>query len=209
MVVFFLFFAAVTVSIWWSHVRIRPKDRLNHQCFAKRDSVRYDYHALETHPITQHREGVQKDIWISQNGGRRHLRILSRQSEVTFHEENHKVNAVEKLQNLECWLQDDPATSCCIPGYLPDIAKGSDMQLVRCFRASEGSYFYPSHSFITKKASMLFFRLPGHDLPQLVDESLAFFTGTASEIHFSACDIPPTFVAQHLHATFDSPRRSP
>jgi hypothetical protein len=209
--VFFSCFLAVTCAIaYWDHVRLRRHDKARYQKFVVENSSQRARHALETHPATQNRQVVQKDFWIMQESERQHLRIQSQESELIIHERKGKLEAVEKLLGLDCWLQD--------PGNHPisilqkkAIGKreNDNTQQVRHLTAQEGIYFYPSHHFIAQTVHMQFFRLPGHDLPEAVESRFAFFSGTATEACFSACGKSPLFTAQHLHASFDPTKSLP
>jgi hypothetical protein len=209
LVIFSVFFC-LTVSIaFWDHVRLRHSDPTSYRNFVTENSTQHARHALENHPATQNREKVQKDFWIMQNHQRQHLRILSEKSELIIHERKGKLEAVEKLHKLECWLQEagSEAPSILQKESVEEIHP--DMQQVRHLTAEEGIYFYPSHHFLAQIVHLQFFRLPGRDLPLDADPSLAFFTGTATEASFSACGKSPTFTAQHLHASFDPTRGLP
>lgn len=205
--VFFSFFLCLTCLIaYWDHVRLRHNDKGRYQKFVQQNSLQRARHALETHPATQNRQIVQKDFWIMQGSERQHLRIQSQESELIVHERKGKLEAVEKLQHLDCWMQEIGNGSSSI---LQKIAPESHDQQVRHLTAEEGIYFYPSHHFIAQTVQMQFFRMPGHGLPETIDSTFAFFSGTATEVNFSACGKSPTFTAQHLHASFDPAKGLP
>ena len=209
--IFFSFFLCITCAIaYWDHVRLRHHDKERYQKFVQENSLQRTRHALETHPATQNRKIVQKDFWIMQGSQRQHLRIQSQESELIIHERKGKLEAVEKLQHLDCWLQ-EPGTSSgsILQKTAAERHGGNCQQQVRHLNAEEGIYFYPSHHFIAQTVQMQFFRLPGRDLPEAVDPELAFFSGTATEASFSACGKSPTFTAQHLHASFDPAKGLP
>ncbi|MBF8263970.1 MAG: hypothetical protein HW387_1635 [Parachlamydiales bacterium] len=206
---FSIFFCLTIAIAYWNHVRLRHSDRTAYRHFVHENSTQRARHALENHPATQNREKVQKDFWIIQNHQRQHLRVQSEHSELIIHERKGKLEAVEKLRNLECWLQEGV---CDEPSILQKPIFGSThfaLQQVRHLTADEGIYFYPSHHFLAQIVHLQFFRLPGRDLPLQIDSGLAFFSGTATEASFSACGKSPTFTAQHLHASFDPMRGLP
>jgi hypothetical protein len=204
-VVFFVFFLCTTCAVaYWDHVRLRPADPSRYLKFVQKNSLQKARHALEMHPATQNREVVQKDFWIVQDSFRQHLRIQSQQSELIIHERKGKLEAVEKLQGLECWMQELENGSASI--LHKSGQKTAGWQQVSHLTAKEGTYFYPSQHFLAQTVHMQIFRVTGRDLPERLDEDLAFFTGTATEAHFSACGKSPTFIAQHLHASFDPTR---
>jgi hypothetical protein len=204
---FTCFFTLTCLVAYWDHVRIRPQDRISYDAFVRENSAQRPRHALETHPATQKREQVQKDFWIPQGRQRQHLRILSRQSELILHERKGKLEAVEKLIGLECWLQEMIGEGASILHKQP--AGSPAMQQVRHLTADEGTYFYPSHHFLAQTVHLQFYRVLGTDLPENLDGSLAFLSGTATEASFSACGRGATFTARHLHASFDPTRGSP
>ena len=209
--IFFSFFLCATCAIaYWDHVRLRHDDRARYQKFDLKNSSQRARHALEMHPATQNRQIVQKDFWIMQGSQRQHLRIQSQESELIVHQRKGKIEAVEKLQKLDCWMQELGNNSTSILKKIA-IEHHDDgcLQQVRHMTAQEGIYFYPSHHFIAQIVHMQFFRLPGHDLPEAIDSELAFFSGTATEANFSACGKSPTFTAQHLHASFDPAKGLP
>ena len=201
---FSLFFLATCAIAYFDHVRLRPKDRSAYDHFVRLNSGQRARHALETHPATQLREQVQKDFWIPQGHQRQHIRILSQQSELILHERKGKLEAVEKLRGLECYLQEIGTSRSILQKKSLD-----ETQFVRHLTAEEGSYFYPSHHFLAQTVQLQFFHLPGSILPESVDPSLAFLSGTATEASFSACGKTPTFSAQHLHASYDPTRGLP
>jgi hypothetical protein len=201
--IFFSFFFIVTCALaYWDHIRIRTRDHIAYETFVKDNTAQRARHALENHPATQNREKVQKDFWIMQNHQRQHMRILSQQSELIVHERKGKLEAVEKLKGLECWFQEAENRSIL---QMPQVSE----QEVRHLTAQEGIYFYPTHHFIAQTVQLQFFRLPGHDLPSILDPKLAFFSGTAKEASFSACGKSPTFNAVRLQASFDPAKGLP
>jgi len=209
--VFFTFFLGATGLIAFrDHVRLRHNDENRYRTFVQEHSLQRARHALETHPATQNRQAVQKDFYIMQGTERQHLRIRSEESELIIHERKGKLEAVEKLQHLDCWLQElaNGPVSILKRNSLQSC-NGCDLQQVRHLTALEGIYFYPSQHLIAQTVQMRIYRLPGHDLPETIDPTQAFFSGTASEASFSACGKSSTFTAQHLHATFDPAKGLP
>lgn len=206
LVFFSIFLLSVGVVAYLDHVRLRHHDRRAYQLFVRESGAQKARHALESHPATQNRKEVQKDFWIAQNHERQHFRIKSQQSELIIHERNRKLEAVEKLHHLECWLQEFENSSPTILQKTAQEPESTKQQQVRYLTAEDGIYFYPSHHFIAQTVHLQFFRLPGHVLPETIDPSIAFFIGTATEASFSACGKSPTFTAEHLHASFDPAR---
>ena len=52
--------------------------------------------------VTQKRNQSEKDLWISQEGGRRHLHLLSEHSELFLENQEGKVEAIEQMEDLVC-----------------------------------------------------------------------------------------------------------
>ena len=199
---FSILFLSTCVIAYWDHVHLRPKDRTSYERIVRENGIQHARHALETHPATQNRQQVQKDFWIPQGFARQHLRVICKESELILHERKGKLEAVEKLHGLECWLQEVGSHS-----ILKKEAQSS--QLMRHLTAEEGCYFYPSQHFLAQTVQLQFFRLPGTDLPNSIDLNLAFLSGTAREASFSACGRNATFTAEHLHASYAPTRGLP
>lgn len=170
-------------------VRLRASDAPKYRKLVQESAELRSRHALEREPAHQTREGVQKDIWVAEGSERLHFRLNSRYSELMIRQKKDKVEAVEELQQIECWIQEE-------------IDSKTNKQLVRQLKAAEGIYTYPSHRFVAETVHLAFFRLSGTDLPR---STLAkpYLTGLAREASFAATSKLPTFTAYHLSATLD------
>src|SRR5690606_10368136 len=93
---------------------------------------------LQREPAIQRRLGVRKDFWIPKDGERRHLTMQSGGSELILIDRNGKFEATELLQDVDGEF----------------VEKGER----KCFKAAEGTYFYPSHRFIANEAEFCLFR---------------------------------------------------
>jgi hypothetical protein len=142
------------------------------------------------------RSCVQKDVYTIDGAERRHFRLRSEGSELILTQKKEKIDAVEKLQKLECWIQDA-------------IDPKNKTQEVRYFTSDSGIYYFPSHRFLTDSIDLAFFHLYGDDFPASFSESEPYLTGVATDVQFTATDKIPKFTAYHLRARFDPTRSLP
>jgi hypothetical protein len=179
-----LLFSLLTCTIaFWDHIHLRPTDLDDYQRFIIEGAPQRSRHALQSSPATQARTQVQKDFWIPQGTARNHLRIISETSELVLSERGGKIEATEKLHNMEGWMYEELQ---------------ANHQQVRHFTAKKGTYYYPSHRFFSQDVTLHLFRNPDTDL----HPSTAFLHGTAAEASFSACGATSTFKAEKLKANF-------
>ncbi len=142
----------------------------------------------------QTRQGVRKDLWVSQEDGKRlQYRIDSESSVLTLIPKADKLDIVENLRGIQCWMQDKL--------YVLDK---KPMQQMRFFEAEEGVYRYSSQEFLAKTVSLSFFRLPGSTLPLTSNPTAAFLKGVAEGVSFSISGKDPQFHAQRFKATLQS-----
>lgn len=196
---YFSFLALIlclSLLAYYLHIRIAPGCAPLYHKLLKESIALRSHHALERHPAHQKREGVQKDIWVVNGAERLHSRIKSRHSDLTLSQKKDKVEAIEQLKEIDCWVQEeiDPAHS---------------LQQIRTLYAEEGVYYFPSHRFLAQSVHLAFFRLPGADLPLSLFPEKPFLTGVASEVSFAATSKSPLFTAYHLQAHLDPQRASP
>ncbi len=150
----------------------------------------------ETH---QYRSGVRKDLWLSQpDKTRLHYRIESTSSILTLIPCDDKLDIVENLKQLKCWMQD----KLYLQGTTP-------MQQMRFFVADEGLYQYSSQQFTASTVALSLFRLPGTELLPTTDSQSAFLRGIAEGVSFSIAGKTPQFHAQHFKANLISQREAP
>ena len=191
------FIALIASSIllaYGFHIRLQPGDDSTYRKLVMESSEIKSRRALERNPAHQKREGVQKDIWSGPD--RLHFRLKSAESELVISQKKEKVEAVEKLKHIECWLQDE-------------IDVEHSLQQIRTFSAETGVYHYPSHRFDAQSVYLAFFRIPGGELPDSLFPEKPFLTGLAREVNFSATSKNPTFTAYHLQAQLDPERGLP
>ncbi len=167
-------FTLLTCSIaFWDHVHLRPTDLDVYRRSIIEGAPQRSRHALQSHPAKQERTQVQKDFWIPQESFRKHLRIIGETSQLEVSERNGKMEAREKLNQLEGWMFEEHQS--------------------RHFTAEKGTYYYPSHRFFAQSVHLEFFR--NSDIP--------FLQGTAEQASFSASGASPLFKAEKLKADFN------
>ena len=138
----------------------------------------------------QKREGVVKDIFVDQhNHTRLHLSIKSAGSKLFLEPASNGFSMVEKLQNIQCWLQDEET--------------GDSLRQVRYFTAQSGSYTFPAHEFLASAIELYFFQLPSDRALTNIALEEAYLKGYANRLTFFLSDKTPHFQAHHFKATFN------
>lgn len=158
-------FLIVSVSFlaYFLHIQPRPSGISAYRKLVRESAERHSRRALERAPARQTREGVQKDIWAIDGTERLHFRLNSKYSELTLKQKKDKIEAVEELQQIRCWIQEkvDPT---------------AQMQQVRTLTAQEGAYYFPSHRFSAHTVHLAFYNLPGFELPKEILPSPPLFS---------------------------------
>jgi hypothetical protein len=150
--------------------------------------------SLQTQSTEQYRVGVRKDLWLTQEDrSRLHYRIESQKSTLTLVPINDKLDMIENLQQIHCWMQDK-------------IYKQGDemMQQIRFFEATDGTYRYSEERFAANDVALSLFRLRGTDLPYITDPSKAFLRGVAQDVSFSVVGKTTRFQAGRFKASLIS-----
>ena len=170
-------------------------------CFVTSDDLRH-YKALVeeykqiaaqslTQSTTQTRSGVRKDIFFTQDDASRlQYRIESESSVLTLAPINNKMDIVENLHNIRCWMQEK----------LFDMQTAPSQQ-IRYLKANEGTYRFSQQQFLANSVALSLFRLPGHTLSTPTSTEKAFLKGLADEVSFSVSGKTPQFVAHHFTAS--------
>jgi len=141
----------------------------------------------------QQRQGVRKEIWFTQeDNSRLHYRIQSESSQLSLIPVDKKIELIEKLFKMKCWMQDKL--------YFTSEHSGP-MQQMRFFEAEEGLYRYNIQQFLAQSVALSLFRLPGHNLPAAVNTESAFMKGLAQDVSFSVSGKNPQFQAKQFKAT--------
>lgn len=182
------------LSLGWIFklVYLSPKDRLqSEQLLSSGRAIAKATKDQQTH---QNRAGVRKDLWLSQQDRTRlHYRIESKSSVLTLLPIDDKVDIIENLQQIKCWMQDKL------------YAQGNTaMQQMRFFEADQGIYQYSSQRFAANTVALSLFRIPGIQLPTAVDPAAAFLRGIAQDVSFSIAGKTTQFQAQKFKATLMS-----
>jgi hypothetical protein len=180
------------VSLWIAQVTIlRSKDITTYNNFSKKSKEFATTQNLAT--THQKRQGVRKDIWLTQvDKTRNHTRIDSLTSTLTLLPKENKLDIMENLHDLKCWMQDKLY-----------IAEKTPMQQMRFFEAGEGSYQYTTGEFLAEAVTLSLFRIPGHQLPPHIDTKAAFLHGIAKDVSFSVAGKSTQFQAESFKATLN------
>ena len=147
----------------------RPTDLAEYEQSKVEGAAQKSSRALQRQPALQKRFGVRKDFWIPEEGSRNHFFIASQTSDLILNDRNGKIEATEYLKNLEGFLEEEG--SC------------------RRLQAEEGTYFYPSHRFLTRNAAISLYR---------DEETAPFLQGLANEADFSFLGRNTAFRAEQV-----------
>lgn len=173
-------------------------------CFTKRDLQKYlRVDAREPSSLLasteQNRTSVVKEIYFTQEDNTRlHYRIASASSFLTLRPEKQRFVIDEKLQDIQCWMQDKL--------YYDPNRPGVPMQQVRFLEAKDGIYRYAAQEFLAQTVAISLCRMVGHDLPQSVRLPKPFLQGVADDVSFAVSGKVPQFNAHHFRALIDTPR---
>ncbi len=143
-------------------------------------------------PVCQDRRLVCKDIWFSNAGGERlHYRIQSVTSSLNMQPRSRKIEIIERLHDMRCWMQDKIVSS-----------EAHTTQQSRYFTANEGVYHFLSHSLLADQATLSLYHLPGTDLPSLgcLPREDPFLIGQAEQIKMHVSGKTPLFQASNFKA---------
>lgn len=175
---------------------LSSEDRVRYKAIAKSGkAIAKAVHGQESH---QNRSGVRKDLWLSQQDRTRlHYRIDSQSSVLTLLPIDDKMDIIENLQQIKCWMQDKLYAQGSVP-----------MQQMRFFEADHGIYQYSSQRFAANSVALSLFRLPGFALPTSVDPKTAFLRGIAQDVSFSIAGKTTQFQAERFKATLQSQKES-
>lgn len=140
----------------------------------------------------QQRKDVVKEIWFTQEDhSRLHYRIFSASSLLTIKPEGKGFDLIEKLENMQCWMQDKL--------YPPTTVAGPTQQ-IRFLAAEEGLYHYTSQEFLAQSVALSLYRMNGHDLPEKMGTTRPFLKGIAEGISFAISGKNPQFQAKQFKA---------
>ena len=180
-------------SLWLAKlIYLSSEDRIKYQKLLH--AGRAIAKATKSEQTHQTRGGVRKDLWLSQQDRTRlHHRIDSKSSVLTLLPIGDKVDIIENLQQIKCWMQDKL------------YAQGNvAMQQMRFFEADQGIYQHSTQRFAANSVILSLFRVPGIQLPTAIDPSKAFLRGIAEDVSFSIAGKATQFQAQKFKATLSS-----
>ncbi len=182
----FLLLAAWGAKFLW----VTPHDlATTTRVMKKKERLAASSEAIKT-STHQIRQKVQKDIWFSQGIGERlHYKIQSDSSLLTLEPKGKKVEIIENLEKIKCWMQDKVYYS----------AENAPLQQLRFFEADQGTYHYSSNAFDAQTVILSLFRMPGHEIPSTLSTS-PFIKGVAKDVCFSVSGKTPKFQAKQFQA---------
>jgi hypothetical protein len=189
---FTLLGVGLLAALWIAQIGIvRSGDIAAYQRFSKKSKEVATTQSLSA--ANQQRQGVRKDIWLTQlDKTRNHTRIDSKTSTLTLLPKDDKVDIIENLHHLKCWMQD----KLYVTGEAP-------MQQMRFFEADTGTYQYTTGAFLAEAVTLSLFRIPGHKLPLKADPGVAFLHGIAKDVSFSVAGKSTQFQAESFKATLN------
>ena len=185
--IFFSFCFALSIFMVYFLFHFSESDVRYYKKYLKRRSRYLQSSNLKSYTSCQDRKKVQKDIWISGEDFRPHLRITSDDSKLKLIQSKGNANLVEQLQNIQCWMQDK-------------IDIQNNTQHIRHFQADEGIYDFMSHNFLAKEIKLDFFHFQDITLPDHFPSHQSYLNGTATELSFSFKNRIPYISASHLSA---------
>lgn len=185
-----LLFVICTLFWGYSLVFVRPSDIAKIKKAMEEQEIASSKSILTT--TEQKRKGVVKEIWFTQEDkSRLQYRIFSQSSLLTLKPDGKKFDLIEKLDNIQCWMQDKLYESPAV---------NTATQQIRYFQAQEGLYRYHSQEFIAHSVALSLYRLGGHQLPEELGKAVPFLKGKADDVSFAISGKNPQFNAQHFKA---------
>lgn len=171
----------------------KKSDHARYQAFREKEQELSSSQLVSKHAY-QTRSGVRKDIWATEaNGVRMHYRIESESSLLKLTPTQRKMELVENLKGIKCWMQDKL--------LLTSETQGAPLQQVRYLEADKGTYLYNTQKFDADTVSLFFLRLPGHNLTFDSGPKDAFLKGIAQKVSFFISEGAPQFQAQNFKAS--------
>jgi hypothetical protein len=161
---FFLLLSALFLFAYRFHTQVTPGDQEEYQQLLRESAELHSKNALERQPAHQTRHRVQKDIWAFKNGKRVHFRVQSDLSELEISQKKGKFEAVEHLEDVSCFVQENLS---------------ENEQQIRTLKAERAVSYFPSHRFGAENIDVAFFKVPGTEMPNSMNGMTPFLTGTA------------------------------
>jgi hypothetical protein len=156
--------------------------------FKKKIEEKREQKAPVLQATSQLRTNVVKDLFVVEDQGRVHHKIISSSSVLFLIPENRHFDVVEKLDDITCWMQEK-------------LYSGAQLeQQVRFFKAEEGFYRYSSQQFIAQSVDLSLYRLPGSELPDQSPVKTPLLKGHAHDVSFTLAGKAPQFKASQFKA---------
>lgn len=162
----FLLIGVCSAASYLYHVKVRPETEEQYGVLLRESAELRAKSALENEPAHQSRHRVQKDIWAIKEGQRVHVRLKSAHSELEISQKKEKLEAVERLEELCCWVQDE-------------VDLKENAQQVRMLTADTGTSYFPSYRMGAQNVKIAFFRVPGLEIPSSLEGIEPFLKGSA------------------------------
>lgn len=180
----------LVVGFWiFQFCAVRASDYRTYKSFLEKHELASSSSSVSS-STHQKRYGVRKDIWFAgEDNARLHYRIESDSSILTLLPGKKKLDIIENLEKMRCWMQDKLL-----------YADSNPIQQMRYFEADHGSYQYTTAQFVAQSVALSLYRLPGHELPLSYDNKSAFLRGIAEDVSFSVSGKTPQFQAQNFKA---------
>ena len=155
--------------------------------------------SVERTVSSQHfRQNLQKDVFLTRGGGVYQFRLKSGDAELALERIKGKVDIVETMDDVRCWLQEeflyrfpngsmissqDQFWSALAPVAV--VAKAVPMQRNVYLEAKRATYDYDSERFVADDAKIWRYIVPGHHLEETVNKKSALISGTAEHVVIS------------------------
>jgi putative lipase involved disintegration of autophagic bodies len=173
------------ISIYFYLVRYNAQDEIEYRRLVQTHIDFLSRKGLEQEPVEQVRTDVQKDIWRIDGEDRLHFRLKSASSYLSLLQKKGKMEAVERLKQIECVMQEE-------------INQEMQTQQLRVLKAEEGTYSFPAHCFKAKTVDLAFYQLPEIEIPFSLELEKPFLRGIAHNATLSAKEKTPNFHAKFL-----------
>jgi hypothetical protein len=141
---------------------------------------------IKSQSAYQERKDVKKDLYIVENDIRKYYIISSDFSKIFLNRKNQTYELVENLDNI---------TLFCFENIY-----STKLQNIKHMTAQKGYYYFPSQIFELKDVNINFINASNF---QKLDFNNAYFTGHASELHFSIKKKKPVIEAITFDGSID------
>lgn len=188
-----LLVCSLLLGLWIFHVTfVRPSDLDRYRKYLRKQEAASSPKTLAA-TAQQRRQDVRKDIWFAQEDkSRLQYRIESQSSLLSLVPVDDKLELIENLSHIKCWMQEKI--------FLSPQSKQL-MQQMRYLQANEGTYKYMSQQFDAHAVGLSLFQLPGQVLSTTIDPRAAFLRGVAQDVSFAVSGKNPQFKAHHFKAS--------